>query len=187
MKAFEKKSKSAQYWEKHILSWEASAYYKEGLAGAGWWDRLSILFRGDAMYERMYHAIEVLAPHIQNKTVLDVGCASGRFPFQLAQTGAAKVYGVDISSDAIEIAKVRARELGLDNRLEFSVADVVRVNSPLPHADLVTALGVIEYFDRKDLTNFLGICRQAIFFSIFPTSIAKKNSPHGCFGKSTSK
>lgn len=170
-------SESAQYWEKHLLSWEASAYYKEGLAEAGWWDRLSTLFRGDAMYERMRHAIEIIEPHIQGKTVLDIGCASGRFPFQLIQTGAAKAYGVDISSDAIKIARSRARELGLGANLEFSIADVVRPNKPLPRVDLVTALGVIEYFDRKDLAAFLGNLQTRYFLLDFPDLLRKKEFP----------
>ena len=142
-------SKSGEYWKEHLLSWEASAYYKDTAHKANLWDRLSTIFRGNAMYVRMNAALELLKPYLAGKTVLDVGCASGRFPFQLLDAGAAKVYGVDISPDAIQIADNHRRQAGLEDQLDFSVADVVQPASPLPKSDLVTALGVIEYFDPK--------------------------------------
>ncbi|HRJ74749.1 MAG TPA: methyltransferase domain-containing protein, partial [Anaerolineales bacterium] len=122
------KSESAQYWESHLESWEASAYFKEGQEKANWWDRLSTVFRGDAMYVRMQTALELIKPHIKDKTVLDVGCASGRFSFQMIEAGAKKVYGTDISAEAVAFANQRAKELNLQNQLEFSVTDVVQPN-----------------------------------------------------------
>jgi hypothetical protein len=44
----------------------------------------------------------------------------------------------------------------LEDRLEFSVADVIHLDAPLPKSDLVTALGVIEYFDAPAMSAFLG-------------------------------
>src|SRR5512138_3262425 len=102
--ADEKKSESARYWEDHLLSWEASAYYRDTQQKANWWDRLSTIFRGDAMYVRMQAGLDLLRPHLAGKTVLDVGCGSGRFAFQLLEAGAAKVIGVDISEEAVRIA-----------------------------------------------------------------------------------
>ncbi|NOH02468.1 MAG: class I SAM-dependent methyltransferase [Chloroflexi bacterium] len=171
------KSESAKYWEEHLLSWEAGAYYKEGTQNATWWDRLSSVFRGDAMYVRMKTALELIAPHINGKTVLDVGCASGRFAFQMIQAGAQKVYGTDISSEAVEFAKKRGVELGMQDRLEFSLADVVQPNTPLPHVDLVTALGVIEYFNADDMSAFLGNLRTKYFLLDFPDYGRKKEFP----------
>ncbi|MCQ3938015.1 MAG: hypothetical protein DPW18_13335 [Chloroflexi bacterium] len=173
----QQKSQSARYWEEHLLSWEAGAYYKEGTQNATWWDRLSSVFRGDAMYVRMKTALELIAPHINGKTVLDVGCASGRFAFQMIQSGAQKVYGIDISSEAVEFARKRGMELGMQDRLEFSLADVVQPNTPLPHVDLVTALGVIEYFNAGDMSAFLGNLRTKYFLLDFPDYGRKKEFP----------
>lgn len=171
------KSESAKYWEDHLQSWEASAYYKEGQQNANWWDRLSTVFRGDAMYVRMNTALELLTPHINSMTVLDVGCASGRFAFQMIKAGAQKVHGTDISTDALELAKKRSSELGVQDKTEFSAMDVVQPNSPLPHVDLVTALGVIEYFDAQDMTAFLGNLRTKYFLLDFPDHGRKKEFP----------
>ena len=170
-------SKSGEYWKEHLLSWEASAYYKDTQRKASLWDRLSTLFRGDAMYVRMNAALELLKPHIEGMTVLDVGCASGRFPFQLLNAGATKVYGVDISPDAIQIADTHRTQAGLEEQLEFFVADVVHPDSPLPQSDLVTALGVIEYFDPETMSAFLGNLQSKYFFLDFPDTIRRKQFP----------
>ena len=170
-------SKSGKYWKEHLLSWEASAYYKDTEQTANLWDRLSTIFRGDAMYVRMSAALELLKPHIIGKTVLDVGCASGRFPFQLLNAGAAKVYGVDISPEAIRIADTHRVQAGLKDQLDFSVADVVHPDSPLPKSDLVTALGVIEYFDPDTMSAFLGNLQSEYFFLDFPDSARRKQFP----------
>ena len=170
-------SKSGEYWKEHLLSWEASAYYKDTEQKANLWDRLSTIFRGDAMYVRMNAALELLKPHITGMTVLDVGCASGRFAFQLLATGATKVVGVDVSPDAIQIADANRIRAGLEDRLEFSVADVLHLDTPLPKSDLVTALGVIEYFDAQAMSAFLGNLQTKYFFLDFPDIARRKQFP----------
>ena len=170
-------SESAKYWAEHLSSWEASAYYKEGQRNANWWDRLSTVFRGDAMYVRMNAALDLVVPHIKGMSVLDVGCASGRFSFRMLQAGANKVYGTDISSEAIESAKKHSAELRLQDKVEFFVTDVVQPQSPLPHVDLVTALGVIEYFNTEDMSAFLGNLQTKYFLLDFPDLGRRKEFP----------
>ena len=171
-------SESAEYWRDHLSSWEASAYFKEGQQKeANWWDRLSTIFRGDAMYVRMNTALELIQPHLSGKTVLDVGCASGRFAFQMIRAGAQKVYGTDISNEALELAKQRGAEFGMQDKLDFSAMDVVQPSTPLPKVDLVTALGVIEYFNAEDMSAFLGNLRTTYFLLDFPDHGRKKEFP----------
>lgn len=174
----DKPSKSGKYWKDHILSWEASAYYKDSQTqNPTLWDRLSTVFRGSAMYTRMDAALHLLTPKISEMTVLDVGCASGRFSHQMLNAGARKVFGVDISAEAIEIAKQRGDQIGLSERLEYSVADVVQPKSELPQVDLVTALGVIEYFDPQAMAAFLGNLDTRYFFLDFPDLSRKREFP----------
>ena len=170
-------SESGEYWKEHLLSWEASAYYKDTQRKANLWDRLSTVFRGDAMYVRMHAALEFLRPHLNGRIVLDVGCASGRFAIQLLNAGASKVYGVDISPEAIQIANEQRMWAGLEDRLEFRLADVVHPGAPLPKSDLVTALGVIEYFDAKAMSAFLGNLQTGYFFLDFPDIARRKQFP----------
>ena len=172
------KSESAQYWEEHVLSWEASAYFKDNLKQkANWWDGLSTMFRGDRMYVRMNAALELLKPFLTGKTVLDVGCASGRFDFELAQAGAAKVIGVDISATAIQNANETRAASNLTDKLEFRVEDLIHPKAPLPSVDIVTALGVIEYFDPAAMKMFLGNLKTKYFLLDFPSLARKKEFP----------
>lgn len=172
-----RKSVSAEYWERNLLSWEAGAYFKDGTGSASWWDRLSAVFRGDAMYVRMAAALELARPVLKGASVLDVGCASGRFAFRLLDNGAARVHGVDISADAVERASRRSAELGLQEQMRWSVADVVQVGTVLPEVDLVTALGVIEYFDASAMATFLSNLRTKYLLLDFPDIAKRKEFP----------
>jgi hypothetical protein len=87
------------------------------------------------------------------------------------------VYGVDISREAIAIANENQERAGLQDQLDFSTADVVHPDSPLPKSDLVTALGVIEYFDTETMSAFLGNLRSEYFFLDFPDIARRKQFP----------
>jgi cyclopropane fatty-acyl-phospholipid synthase-like methyltransferase len=95
----------------------------------------------------------------------------------MLQAGAAKVYGTDISAKAIQVAKKRGAELGLQDKLDFSVMDVVQPKSALPHVDLVTALGVIEYFNVEAMSAFLNNLRTKYILLDFPDLSRKQEFP----------
>src|SRR5690606_36001557 len=85
--------------------------------------------------------------------------------------------GTDISSDAVHFAQKRAEELKMQHQVEFSTADVVQENAPLPQVDIVTALGVIEYFDANDMAKFLRNLRTKYILLDFPDYGRKKEFP----------
>ena len=58
-------------------------------------------------------------------TVIDVGCGSGVLSFVAERLGAGKVYGVDLSDEAITVAKRNAERLGVGDRVEFRVGDLL--------------------------------------------------------------
>ncbi len=51
--------------------------------------------------------------------VVDVGCGTGVLGFVAARLGAGRVYGCDITPEAVVIAQENARKLGLADRMEF--------------------------------------------------------------------
>jgi ubiquinone/menaquinone biosynthesis C-methylase UbiE len=59
----------------------------------------------------------------QTSRVLDVGCGGGNTACLIAQQYGAPVQGIDISEVMIDKAKERARRMGLEDRVEFRVAD----------------------------------------------------------------
>jgi SAM-dependent methyltransferase len=58
-------------------------------------------------------------------TVIDVGCGSGVLSFVASRLGAERVYGVDLSSEAVEVAGRNAEQLGVSDRVEFRVGDLL--------------------------------------------------------------
>lgn len=60
----------------------------------------------------------------QGKTVLDCFTHTGSFGLNAALAGAKKVVSVDISDSAIKMAQENARRNGLDNKIDYVVADV---------------------------------------------------------------
>ena len=58
-------------------------------------------------------------------TVIDVGCGSGVLSFVAARLGAHHVVGCDISEEAVEMARLNARALGLEERCEFRVGSLL--------------------------------------------------------------
>jgi methylase of polypeptide subunit release factors len=59
-----------------------------------------------------------------NDIVIDVGCGSGVLSFVAARLGAGRVVGCDISEEAVEVARLNAKRLGLEDRCEFRVGSL---------------------------------------------------------------
>ena len=169
-------SESGRYWQEHVLSWEASAYYKDRRTRPSFWDRTSAIFRGRAMYVRMEAALQLVSPHVGGLRVLDLGCASGRFAFELLAAGAERVIGVAVSPAAIGAANARREQSGFVDRLDFRVMDVTDPDVSLPQVDLITALGVIEYFDAPALSGLLGKFDTRYFLIDFPDSEERRRN-----------
>jgi SAM-dependent methyltransferase len=58
--------------------------------------------------------------------VIDVGCGCGVLSFVAARLGARRVIGCDLSERAVEIARVNAARLGVQDRVEFRVGDLLK-------------------------------------------------------------
>ena len=165
-----------EYWKRHVMSWEAGAYYRDSGRPMPFWERVAALLRGNGMYVRMEAARKIVLPHVKGLTVLDLGCASGRFAFQLVEAGAQKVIGLDVSPDAIEAANRRRLQSPYADRVEFQVGDLAQESLQLPQVDLITALGVLEYFDQLALDALVAKFRTRYFLLDFPDDEGRKRT-----------
>ena len=95
--------------------------------------------------KRLVVNVEKLLP-LTGKSVLDVGCGSGRFCFEYAKKGASRVLGVDFAPGMIEIADRLAKELGVADKCEFRVGTFPEIvkDSDLPF-DACTGNGFFDY------------------------------------------
>jgi 2-polyprenyl-3-methyl-5-hydroxy-6-metoxy-1,4-benzoquinol methylase len=94
---------------------------------------------------RLDLTVEKLEP-LAGKSVLDVGCGSGRFCFAFAQHGAKHVLGVDFAEAMIDLARRSADELKVADVCEFRVG---RFPDAIPESgfDASTALGFFDYIE----------------------------------------
>ena len=67
------------YWNGKIIEWEDSMSEKEGVPII---ERLASLFRG-ALRHRSEMSMNILGRFVKDKTVLELGCASGFLAFEL--------------------------------------------------------------------------------------------------------
>lgn len=97
--------------------------------------------------KRLEVNLERLEP-IAGKTILDVGCGSGRFCIAYAERGASHVVGVDFAEAMIDIANQIAREAGVADRCEFIAGAFPEAVEGAGTFDASTANGFFDYVER---------------------------------------
>lgn len=88
-----------------------------------------------------------LLGNIQGKNILDLACGSGFYSRLLKEEGAAKVIGIDISEEMVNVACSKENKNPLGN--EYQVFDVAK----MPHLgsfDLATAIYLLNYAQNKE-------------------------------------
>jgi SAM-dependent methyltransferase len=80
--------------------------------------------------------------------VLEYGCGRGSDAFWLARRGA-HVTGIDLSAEGIAQARARAREEGLEQRLDFRVMNAETLDFPDDSFDFVCGTGILHHLDLR--------------------------------------
>jgi cyclopropane-fatty-acyl-phospholipid synthase len=78
----------------------------------------------------------------ERHSALDIGCGFGGMGLYLAQTAGARVTGVTLSQEQHALAGQRARDAGLDKRVEFQLQDYRDVEGPF---DRIVSVGMFEH------------------------------------------
>jgi SAM-dependent methyltransferase len=102
--------------------------------------------RPQPAFERLAQAGELVGQ------VLDVGCGTGEHALLAASLGHEAV-GVDISPRAIELAKAKAAERGLEAR--FLVLDALRLVELGERFDTVLDCGLFHFLDDEDRERYV--------------------------------
>ncbi len=91
---------------------------------------------------------KILLPKIKNKIVLDLGCGTGKF-MQKLHKETVKYYGLDLSSNQLEIAKSKV----IGNNVEFICCSAENIPLPDNSVDVIIStwvLGTILDVDRRN-------------------------------------
>lgn len=91
--------------------------------------------------------------------VLDVGCGTGEHALMAGSLGHEAV-GVDTSVQAIELAKTKATERGVEAR--FVVADALRLVDLGVQFDTVLDCGLFHVFDDDQRKRYVGSLAEAV-------------------------
>jgi SAM-dependent methyltransferase len=82
-------------------------------------------------------------------TAVDLGCGTGVVSLALAGSGF-RVIGIDHSPEMLEIARRKAAERGLEDRVELRQGDVLDPGIPPGSADVVTCQGLLHHLEDLD-------------------------------------
>lgn len=116
-------------------------YEEEGMVGQAF----NKVFRRP-MFTRYVYTLEGLGK-LEGRRILDVGCGSGRYSIELARAGA-EVVGVDFSEEMLKMARQRAKEAGVEDKVKFVSGDFIDwARNQDEVFDASFAMGVLDYIE----------------------------------------
>ena len=81
----------------------------------------------EAQQNKIDHIIKKLDIQ-KGQKILEVGCGWGGMAFEIAKQKGCEVTGISLSKNQINYSKNKAKELGLDNQVNFELADYREIN-----------------------------------------------------------
>ncbi|MGM0397371.1 MAG: class I SAM-dependent methyltransferase [Halobacteriota archaeon] len=111
--------------------------------------------------------LDALEP-VEDRTVLEIACGTGRFTVMLAERGA-DIVGLDISGPMLQQGREKAKNAGVIDHLEFMRGDAGRLPFPDDHFDVVFAMRFFHLADTPAafLTEMARVSRNQVFFDTF--------------------
>jgi len=106
--------------------------------------------------------------HIKGAHVLDAACGAGYGTYFMAQNGADKVYGIDISGEAIRFAE----DFYKADNLEFRVMDLCALDFARCSFDTIISFETIEHLDRPQK------CLREVARVLEPSGVAVISAPN---------
>lgn len=115
---------------------------KFSASAAHWWDTEGELRTLHQINPLRLNYINQRSP-LAGKTVIDIGCGGGILAESMAKQGA-KVTGIDMSAEALKIAKLHQHETNVEIEYWLTTAEEVATKRPAQY-DIVTCLEMLEH------------------------------------------
>jgi len=111
--------------------------------------------------------LDAIGP-VDDKSILEVACGTGRFTVMLAERGA-DIVGLDISGPMLEEGRQKARAAGVADHVEFMRGDAARLPFPNNHFDTVVAMRFFHLADTPAsfLAEMRRVSKHQVFFDTF--------------------
>ena len=104
----------------------------------------------EAQQNKIDHIIKKLDIKQSNK-ILEVGCGWGGMAFEIAKQKGCEVTGISLSKNQIAYCKNKAKEMNLDNQVNFELADYREIKGKY---DRIYSVGMFEHVGKKFYKTF---------------------------------
>jgi len=99
----------------------------------------------DAQNNKIDHIIKKLNLK-SNQKVLDIGSGWGTLAIDIAQKTKCEVVGITLSENQLQYSRQKAKELNLENQVQFRLMDYRELNEKF---DRIVSVGMLEHVGRK--------------------------------------
>ncbi len=135
----------------------------------------------DAQQNKINHIVKKLDIK-QGQTILEVGCGWGGMAFEIAKQKGCEVMGISLSKNQINYCKEKAKELGLDNQVNFELADYREIKGEY---DRIYSVGMFEHVGKKFYKVFFESMNRLLkndgIFLLHTIGVVDKPSPPNKF------
>ncbi|WP_114520226.1 cyclopropane-fatty-acyl-phospholipid synthase family protein [Altererythrobacter sp. ZODW24] len=116
---------------------------------------------GDAQTAKLAHiaAKLALAP---GQHVLDIGCGWGGMAIYLANNFDVSVTGITLSEEQLSLARARAKEAGVDDRVKFELVDYRDMAARGDQFDRIVSVGMFEHVGPPQFEVFFSAITQLL-------------------------
>ncbi|MFW6385130.1 MAG: class I SAM-dependent methyltransferase [Halodesulfurarchaeum sp.] len=125
--------------------------------------------RGGRLIDRREKRAVLDALHpVEERTILEIACGTGRFTVMLAERDA-DIIGLDISGAMLQQGREKARRANVLDHIEFMRGDAGRLPFPDDHFDAVFAIRFFHLADTPEafLREMARVSSGTIFFDTF--------------------
>ncbi len=112
----------------------------------------------DAQNNKIDHIIKKLNLN-SNQRVLDIGSGWGTLAIDIAQKSKCEVLGITLSENQLDYSKKKAKELNLENQVEFRLMDYRSLDEKF---DRIVSVGMFEHVGRKFYKTYFNSVSQLL-------------------------
>lgn len=94
--------------------------------------------------------------------VLDIGCGWGGMAIYLAKHAGVQVHGITLSEEQLALARTRAKEAGVADKVEFELVDYRDLPKRGYQYDRIVSVGMFEHVGQAQFDRFFTDCARLL-------------------------